>query len=346
MKHACGTTRQDLQLVQKEHANALLLTSPPNSACLPGRQISDSSPAVAAAKGGENPSAGAATISPSTATRSGTGLDGPSRSSRNLRGRKAAAKCLPWSARQCSGRAASSRSPSSRGGASWDAAHEPLTPGKRAALPAARLSPRARSRPLRPSAAGPPSLGPWGFASCRAMGTLHTSRPLPRSAPLRGAQPLAPRSSPGISGPGAGGRGRREARLAGSCCFARSGLRGAAASPVQRPGPHGAAAGAGRGSHSACLRAPARPGQRGWNGRRPEPPPPGGLPQTEWVRLRAAGAGGCWARSGPSLRLLPLRPALLARLLGLGLELRLRLRLPGRECYCSSERRLIDKEST
>ena len=34
-----------------------------------------------------------AKISPSTATRSGTGLDGPSRSSRNLRGRKAAAKC-------------------------------------------------------------------------------------------------------------------------------------------------------------------------------------------------------------------------------------------------------------
>ena len=154
MKHACGTTRKDLQLVQKEDANALLFTSPPNSACLPGRQISDSSPAVAAAKGGENPSAGAAKISLSTATRSGTGLDGPSRSSRNLRGRKAAAKCLPWSARQCSGRAASSRSPSSRGGASWDAAREPLTPGKRAAhaglaaLPAGAPSTDPSARPI------------------------------------------------------------------------------------------------------------------------------------------------------------------------------------------------------
>lgn len=187
----------------------------PTVSAFPGDRFLTVRPAVAAAKGGENLSAGAAKISPSTATRSGTGLDGPSRSSRNLRGRKAAAKCLPGSARQCSGRAASSRSPSSSGGASWDEAREPLTPGKRAALPAARLSPCARSRPLRPRAAGPPSLGPWGFASCRAIGTLHTSRPLPRSAPLWGAQPLAPRPSPGISRPGAGGRGRREAGAPG-----------------------------------------------------------------------------------------------------------------------------------
>lgn len=126
-----------------------------------------------------------------------------------------ACECLPGSARQCLGRAASSRSPSSSGlsggsgGTSWDAAaggH--LTPGQRAAPQPARRSPPARSGPLRPRAAGPVSLGPWGFASCRAMSTLHTSRPLPRSAPRRGAQLSAPRSSPGISshGPSAGRR--------------------------------------------------------------------------------------------------------------------------------------------
>lgn len=232
----------------------------PAQRCLHGK--ADSSPAVAAAKGGETPSAGAAKTSPSTATRSGAGPDGQPRSSRNLRGHKAAAKCLPGSARQCSGRAASSRSPSSSsgggsGGASWDpAARGPLTPGQRAAPPPARPSPHARIRPLRARTSGPSSLGPWGFASCRAMGTLHSSRPLPRSAPLRGAQPSAPRSSPGISGhgPGAGGRGCRAARLAGSCCRARSELRGAAASLAQGPGPHGAAAGAGRGSHGARRR--------------------------------------------------------------------------------------------
>lgn len=217
---------------------------------------------------------------------------------------------VPGSARQCSGKAASSRSPSSSGGsgrrggdaASWDAAARgPLTPGQRAAPQPARPSPRVRSRPLRPRAVGPASLGPWGFASCRAMGTLHTSRPLPRSAPRRGAQLSAPRSLPGISGhgPGAGGRGRRAARLAGSCCRARGGLSRAAASRVQGPGPHGAAAGAGRGCHGACRRAPARPGQRRWDGRRLGPPTPGGLPQTEGARQRAAGPGGRGARSGP-----------------------------------------------
>lgn len=290
----------------------------PAQRCLPGRQIPDSSPAVAAAKGGENPSAGAAKTSPSTATPPGAGPDGRPRSSRNLHGRKAAAKCLPVSARQCSERAASSRSPSSSGGggASWDAAargpragREPLTPGPRAVPPPAR--------PLRPRAAGAASLGPWGFASCRAMGTLYTSRPQPRSAPRRGAQPSAPRSSPGISGhsPGAGGRGRRAARLARSSCRARGGLRGAAASPAQGRGPHGAAAGAGRDAHGACRPAPARPGCEGGTGAARGPHPGAGSCglRGRGGEERALAAAGR-ARDPPSRRrLLPLRAALLAR---------------------------------
>lgn len=142
---------------------------------------------------------------------------------RPRRGRGAAPKRLPESARQCPGRAASSKSPSSsgrRGGASWDRrAPELLTPWKRVEIPPALQSTRSRGRSLGSRAAGPASLGPWGFASCGAIGTVHTSRPLLRSTPRRGAQPSAHHSSRGISGHGPGAGGKREARAARSSCL-------------------------------------------------------------------------------------------------------------------------------
>lgn len=299
---------------------------------LPGRQISDSSPALAAAKSREYPSTGAAKSPPSTTTPSGAGPSTRPRSSRNLHRRKAASKCLPCSARQCSGRAASSRSPSSSGGggggASWDAAArrpgagpERLTP-----LPA-RPGPRAPGQPLRPCAASPASPRPWGFASCGAMGTLHTSRPLPRSAPRRGAQLSAPRSSPGISGhgAGAGGRGRRATRLARSSCRARGELRGS----LRERQPHPCR---GRGRMEPrrlrpgvpTLPAAARRRARAArvDGRRPGSHP-GPAPATEGARLRERGLEAAGrARDPPSRRWpLPLRPALLALSLGLGVRL-------------------------
>lgn len=217
------------------------------------RQISDSSPAGATAKGREKPS-GAAKSPPPTTTRL--------RCSRHRRGSRAAAKRLPESARQCPERAASSKSPSSSGRSSSTSsdprAPELLTPWQRAAIPPAPQSPGSRGS----RAAGPASLGPWGFASCRAIGTVHTSRPLPRSTPRRGAQPSAHRSSPGISGHGPGVGGRQEVRAARSSSlgrrraqrsrgfrragtgvawgFPRCGEGGTGGAPVPSPGPDAA----------------------------------------------------------------------------------------------------------
>lgn len=308
------TTRKDLQLVQIEDAKAPFHF--PAQCCLPGRHMSNSSPAVAAAKGGENPSAGEANTSPSTATPPGAGPDGRPCSSGNLRERAAAVKCLPGSARQRPGRAASSRSPSSSGGgnggggASWDAAArgsragpEPFTPGQHAAPPLAPPSRRVPGRPPRPCAASPASRGPWGFASCRAMGTLHTSRPLPRSAPRRGAQAAAPRSSPGISGHGPGAGGRGAARPARSSCRAAagSGSRGFTRAGAGAARSRGAS---GPGFPRCWRRAPgaARVGRAPPGAPSAEP-----LLQTEGARLRGAEAGGLGAHSGPSL--LPPAPA-------------------------------------
>lgn len=180
------------------------------------RQISDSSPAGATAKGREKPS-GAAKSPPPTTTRLSC--------SRPRRGRRAAAKRLPESARQCPERAASSKSPNSSGRSSSTSsdprAPELLTPWQRAAIPPTPQSPRSRGRCLGSRAAGPALLGPWGFASCRAIGTVHTSRPLPRSTPSRGAQPSAHRSSRGISGHGPGVGGRQEVRAGRSSCLGR-----------------------------------------------------------------------------------------------------------------------------
>lgn len=312
MKRACGTTRKDLQLVQKEDAKAPFYFAAQR--CLPGGQISNSSPAVAAAKGGGNPSAGAAKTSPSTATPPSACSDGRPRSSRNLRERKAAAKCLPGLARQCPGRAASSRSPSSSGssrggGASWDAAApgsrggpEPFTPGQHAVPPPTPPSQRAPGRPLRPRAASPASLRPWGFASCRAMGTLHTSKPMPRSAQRRGTQPSVPRSSPGISGhgPGARGRGRRAARLARSSCRAGagSGSRGFTRSAARVAWSRG---GSWPGFPRCCHCTPARPWEATVGWAPPEAPSPELLLQTEGARLQGAGDGDRWGHLGPSL---------------------------------------------
>lgn len=221
---------------------------------------------------------------------------------------------VPGLARQCSGRAASSRSPSSSGssrggGASWDtvapgsrAGPELFTPGQHAAPRPAPPSQRAPGRRPCPRAASAASLGPWGFASCRAMGTLHASRPMPRSAQRRGAQPLVPRSSPGISGhgPGAGGRGRREARLARSSC--RSGA-GSGSRGFTRAAARAAWSRGGRwpGFPRCGRRAPARPGEATVGRAPPEAPSPGLLLQTEGARLRGAGAGDRGARLGPSL---------------------------------------------
>lgn len=265
-------------------------------------------------------------------------------------------------ARQCPGRAASSRSPSSSGssrgsGASWDAAApgsrtgpEPFTPGQHAAPPPTPPSQRAPGRPLRPRAASPASLRPWGFASCRAMRTLHTSRPMPRSAQRRGAQPSVPRSSPGISGhgPGARGRGRRAARLARSSCRAGagSGSRGFTRSAARVAWSRG---GSWPGFPRCCHCTPARPWEAmvGWAP--PEAPSPGLLLQTEGARLQGAGDGD---RPLGALGSLPptTSSGLSAQLSSFAgscpLGIRVPVQLPGRECYCSSERRLIDKEST
>lgn len=171
---------------------------------------------------------------------------------------------VPGWARQGSGRAASSRSPSSNGGASGDAAvrgprarPEPLTPGRHAAPAPTAPSPRAPGRPLRFLAAGPAPLGPWGFACCRAMGTLHASKPPPRSAPRPGAQRPVPRSSPGISGhgPGAG-----EGGSAG-----RRHLLARPAAPGRAPGGGFTRAGAG----AAWSRAGSAPGFPRCGGRAP-----------------------------------------------------------------------------
>lgn len=326
------------------------LFSLPRPAALSGRRVAVGPPAVAAAKGGENPSAGAARTSPSAAAAPGASPLGRPGPHRNLPERQAGAECLPGSARQCPGRAASSRSPSSSGGASRGAAvrgprarPEPLTPGQHATPAPTAPSPRAPGRPLRSLAAGPAALGPWGFASCRAMGTLHTSRPPPpRSAPRPGAQPSVPRCSPGISGhgPGAGGRERRAAPLARSSCRAGAGS-GRRLHPRRGRGrmePRGERAGV------PTVRSP-RAGQGGWDGRRPGGPFPG---SSYWLRgrgleergLAAAGALGDPPAHRP---LRPLRPALLALWL---VRTRVGLWLPGGQRYCSSERRFIDKEST
>lgn len=176
---------------------------------------------------------------------------------RPRRGRGDAPKRLPESARQCPGRAASSKSPSSsgrRGGASWDRrAPELLTPWKRVEIPPAPQSTRSRGRSLGSRAAGPASLGPWGFACCGAIGTVHTSRPLLRSTPRRGAQPSAHHSSPGISGHGPGARGKREARAARSSCLGPGRAR-------QSRGFKRAGTAAAWGSHGAARVGRAAPG--------------------------------------------------------------------------------------
>lgn len=78
-------------------------------------------------------------------------------------------------------------------------------------------------------------------------------------------------------------------------------------------------------------------------------PLPGLLLQTEGARLQGAGDGD---RPLGALGSLPptTSSGLSAQLSSFAgscpLGIRVRVRLPGRECYCSSERRLIDKEST
>lgn len=247
--------------------------------------------------------------------------------SRLRRGLRAAAKRLPESARQCPERAASSKSPSSSG-RSGSTSSDPrvlelLTPWQRGAILPARQSPCSRGRSLGSRAAGPASLGPWGFASCRAIRTVHTSRPLPSSTRRRGAQPSAHRSSPGISGHGPGVGGRQEMRAARSSCLCRSEA-GSTEPRLQARGYRG------------CMRVPTV--RRGWDGRRPSL-----LPWTS----SAPRARGCETRRPADLaraacRLPPplcpgLYPCRFTGSLGSG---------SSRECYCSSERRLIDKEST
>lgn len=254
---ARGAPGKDLQLVRKEDPKAPLFTSPPSGA-FPG-DVSVRPPLCGRSSGRRAPhSAGAAETSPAPAAAPGaspSGRPGPHRKR---------AECLPGWARQGSGRAASSRSPSSNGGASGDAAvrgprarPEPLTPGRHAAPAPTAPSPRAPGRPLRFLAAGPAPLGPWGFACCRAMGTLHASKPPPRSAPRPGAQRPVPRSSPGISGhgPGAG-----EGGSAG-----RRHLLARPAAPGRAPGGGFTRAGAG----AAWSRAGSAPGFPRCGGRAP-----------------------------------------------------------------------------
>lgn len=202
---------------------------------------------------------------------------------------------------------------------------------------ASRAGPCAPAPPAR-LPAGPgasPPAEPWGRFT-------HPGRCL---APHRAGEPKLRRPAPHRASPAMArapeGAGRRDL-LARPAVPRRA--PGAAASPAQGPGPHGAAARAGRDSHGAGA---ARPGRRGWDGRRPGPPPrsrscrPRGR-GCEEPRLAASGR----TRDPPSYRRpRPPRPALLAAG-SRGLGFRLRVRLTGRECYCSSKQRLIDKEST
>lgn len=232
---------------------------------------------------------------------------------------------VPESARQLPGRAASSSTSPSSSGRSASASSDPrapelLTPRQRAAIPSAPQRPGSRGRSLGSRAAGPAPPGPWGFSSCGAMGSVHTSRPLSRSTRRRGVQPSAHRSSPAISGHGPGGAARSSC-LGGS----EAGSAGAAASVTQGPGPHGVptagAARVGRAEPRVPSPGPeAAPGARGCE-----------------AREEPAGLAGAACRPPPPLlpgaRSLPLHPDGWAP-------------APSRECCCSSERRLIDKEST
>lgn len=232
----------------------------------------------------------------------------------------------PESARQFPERAASSKSPSSSGRSgstsSEPRAPELFTPWQRAAIPPAPQSPGSRGRSLGSRAAGPALLGPWGFASCRAIGTVHTSRPLPLSTPRPGAQPSAHRSSPGISGHGPGVGGRQEVRAARSSCLGR---RRAQRSRGFRRAGTGVAWGF------------PRYGEGGTGGALVPSPGPDAAPRARgyetWGPADLARAA---CRPPP-----PLRPGLCPCRFTGSLDSG-----SSRECYCSSERRLIDKEST
>lgn len=313
MKRACGTTTKDMQLVQKEDANAPF-TSPPNSA-FPGDRFLNSSPAVAAAKGGENPSAGAAKTSqppPPGQVLARTGRPAPRETSPGAKSLQVLTRVSQavlgegrqqQESQQQRQQRRQRRRILGRGGR--------RTPHARAA----RGSPAGSAEPARPERApAPPRRGP-SFPRALGLRLLQSheyASHIQAAASLRTAPGSPAFGAPVLTGHLQPWTERRAARLAGSCCRARAGLRGAGASPPQGPGPHGAAAGAGRGSHGACRRAPAYPGQRGWDGRRPEPPRLGRFSRTEGRGCESRGSAASRRARDPLClrRLLPLRPAL------------------------------------
>lgn len=279
-----------MQLVQKEDRNAPLFSLPAQR-CLPGRQISDFR-RCCSSKGRRK---------------------SQHRCRKDLSNHRHPLRCWPRRAAQLLQEPPPSAYPGPPGNAleGPPAAGVPAAAVATAAAAAAHPGthglrgssrPGSARLPSRPGRAHAPGAGPWAPAPPaqlpsgpgasppaepwgpfthpgRCLAPHRAGEPSPRRPGLHRASPAMARAPEG------GGAGRRD--LLDRPASARGGLRGAAASPVQGPGPgpQGAAAGAGRDSHGACHRTPARPGKRGWDGRRPGLPPRSRLLQMERARL-------------------------------------------------------------
>lgn len=175
--------------------------------------------------------------------------------------------------------------------------------------PGAPHAPAGPARPARPEPAPAPLRRQPSFPRALGLRLLPShgdASHIQAAASLRTAPGSPAFGAPVLTGHLWPRRGRRRAGAPGdatrSLVLPSPGRTpGAAASPVQGPGPHGAAAAAARSSHAACRGAPARPGSEG--GRAPPGPPPRARSCNRGREAPGARAGGRGVPSGPSLPL-------------------------------------------
>ena len=353
MKRALGTTRKDLPLVQKEDANALLFTSPPNGA-FPGDRFLTVRLLLQQQRAGEilapvlqrplHPPPPGQVPAP-------TGSPAPPETSAGTKQPPSAYPSRPGSASGGPPAAGVPAAAAAAAAAAHPGTRQPGGPSRPGSARLPRQPGRARTPGSGPCASAPPAHLPSGpVASPPAEPWGRFTHPGHCLAPHRSGEPSLRRPGPHRASPATarapegGGAGRRDS-------LARAAAPGASSAEPRLHSRRGRGRmeprreRAGVPTVPVAARRRAR-GSEGGTGAARSPHPRAGS-----RRLRGRGceprgpAAAGRARGPPSRRRLqPLRRALLARLLGLGLQLR--LRLPGRECYCSSERRLIDKEST